>query len=122
VTAPAPARRDRRFLAAFLLVTLLIAGALSYLASSSPDGLDSATLRGCEVSELNGEEVLTGDCIARSAQDHPLAASPLADYSIVGSAGTVGVAGVLGVLVSLAVAAGLFRVLARRSPRGPGAR
>ena len=35
----------------FAVVTLLIAGAVSYLASSSPDGLDSATLKGCEVVE-----------------------------------------------------------------------
>ena len=39
----------RWFWIAFAVVTLLIAGGVSYLASSSPDGLDSATLQGCEV-------------------------------------------------------------------------
>ncbi len=40
-----------RFWVAFAAATLVIAGLVSYFASSSPDGLDSATLRGCQVVE-----------------------------------------------------------------------
>ncbi len=106
------------FWVGFLLVTLLIAGGVSYLASSSPDGLDSATLQGCEVVAVDGGEELTGDCIAQHAKDHDMAESPLADYSLLGGEGTGGIAGVIGVAVTLAVAGGLFWVIARtRSKR-----
>ncbi len=124
MTAPA---RGKTFWIGFLIVTLLIAGGLSYLASSSPDGLDSATLQGCEVIEVNGTEELTGSCIAQHAGDHAMATSPLADYAIVGKDGTGGLAGVIGVIVTLAVAGGVFWLIARRRsdtvdpiPRHPG--
>lgn len=107
-----------RFWAGALILTLLIAGGVSYLASASPDGLDSATLRGCEVVEVDGAEELTGDCIARHADAHALAGSPLADYAVAGQEHTGGVAGVIGVLVTLAVAGGLFWIIARRRPAG----
>ena len=81
------------FWVGFVLVTLIIAGGVSYFASSSPDGLDSATLQGCEVVETNGAEELTGSCIAQHATDHAMAGSPLADYSIFGGEGTGGLAG-----------------------------
>ena len=96
------------------IVILLIAGGVSYFASSSPDGLDSATLRGCEVVEVDGAEELTGSCIAQHAEPHSLGASPLAGYSIDGHDATGGVAGILGALVTLAVAGGLFWLIARR--------
>lgn len=109
--------RGRMFWAVFVAVTLIIAGGVSYLASSSPDGLDSATLQGCEVIERVGAEELSGQCIARSATEHPMAGSPLADYSVGGVAGTGGLAGLAGVLVTLAVAGGVFWVIARSRPR-----
>ncbi len=105
--------RRWRFWAAFAVVTLLIAGGLSYLASSSPDGLDSATLQGCQVVETSGGEQLQGDCIAQHAGEHGLAHSPLADYSIGGREGTGGVAGVAGVAVTVLVASGAFWLIAR---------
>ncbi|ANE81173.1 hypothetical protein A7U43_19460 [Mycobacterium adipatum] len=108
------AGRGKTFWIGFLVIIVLIAGGVSYLASSSPDGLDSATLQGCEVSEVDGTEVLTGSCIAQHADDHALAASPLADYAIVGKDGTGGLAGVIGVIVTLAIAGGLFWLIARR--------
>ena len=43
-----------KFWAGFLVITLLIAGGVSYQASSNPDGLDTATLQGCEVVDNNG--------------------------------------------------------------------
>jgi cobalt/nickel transport protein len=112
VNAPA---RTSTFLVGFLVVALLVAGALSYLASSAPDGLDTVTLSGCDVVETEAGEQLEGTCIAQHAGDHALAGSPLADYTIGGGEGTVGLAGVIGVLVTLLVAGGLFWLLRRRS-------
>jgi cobalt/nickel transport protein len=104
----------RRLLVALAAVTVLIAGALSYLASSSPDGLDSTTLRGCEVVEVDGGEHITGECIASTATDHTLSGSPLADYAIGGRQFSTGLAGIAGVVVVAVVAGGLFRLLGRR--------
>ncbi len=95
------------------VVTLLIAGGVSYLASSSPDGLDSATLRGCEVVETAAGEQLRGDCIAQHAEEHPLAGSPLADYALGHRDGTGGIAGVAGVAVTVLIAGAIFWLIAR---------
>ncbi len=105
--------RNRLFWVGFLVATLLIAGGVSYLASADPDGLDSATLRGCQIVEGGGPAELTGRCIAQSEQHHALAASPLADYSVGGVENSGGAAGVIGVVITLALAGGLFRVIAR---------
>jgi cobalt/nickel transport protein len=113
------ARRNWLFWIGFALAALVIAGGVSYLASSSPDGLDSATLRGCEVVDNAGVEELKGDCIAQHAQDHAMANSPLADYAVVGGEGTGGLAGVIGVIVTLAVAGGAFWLIARARPKTP---
>lgn len=102
------------FWIAFAAATLLIAGVVSYFASSSPDGLDSATLHGCEITEAADGEQLTGDCIAQHAAEHPLAASPLADYAVGGQDGTGGIAGIIGVLVTVVVAGSAFWLIARR--------
>lgn len=99
-------------------VTLVIAGGVSYVASSSPDGLDATTMRGCEVVQTNEGETLTGDCIARHADEHALAGSPLADYTVGGHTGTTGMAGVLGVLVTAAAGAALFWLITRRRRSG----
>lgn len=106
--------KGARFYVGFLIVALLIAGGISYFASSSPDGLDSVTLHGCA---LNAEgEPEAGTCIAQNAQETPAAASPLADYAVGGGEGTVGAAGVIGVLVCVVLAGGLFWMLRRRTP------
>lgn len=106
--SPLQQRSPVRFFVAFGVVALLIAGFLSYLASSNPDGLDTVTRSGCEVTEVGGAEQLSGECIARNARDHDLAGSPLADYTVGGDDGLSGVSGVIGVLVTLTVAGGLF--------------
>jgi cobalt/nickel transport protein len=103
-----------RFYVGFLVVALLVAGGLSYLASSAPDGLDTVALNGCQTVQTAGGAQLTGECIARNATHHAAAGSPLADYSIFGGNGTVGAAGIIGVLVTLGIAGGLFWLLRRR--------
>jgi len=103
----------------FAVVTLLIAGGVSYLASSNPDGLDSATLQGCEVVETAAGEELQGDCIAQHAEEHSLAGSPLADYTLGGQDGTGGLAGIVGVLVTVLVAGGIFWLIARSRGKAP---
>ncbi|WP_199433306.1 PDGLE domain-containing protein [Qaidamihabitans albus] len=99
------------------LICLLLAGGVSYLADSAPDGLESVLDDGC--TETGGE--LRGSCAGQHARDHALADSPLADYAVAGNDSLTGVAGVLGVLATLAVAGGLFRLLRRRAgkPAGP---
>ncbi|HEY0452793.1 PDGLE domain-containing protein [Actinophytocola sp.] len=104
------------FFAGFALVALVIAGALSYFADSSPDGLDATTLKGCQVVQTSGGEELRGDCIAKNAGQHHLSGSPLADYSVGGERRFTGVAGILGVVATLVVAGGLFWFL--RKPSG----
>lgn len=118
-TIIAQKKRSWVFWAGFVIATLLIAGVVSYFASSSPDGLDSATLHGCQVTETAAGEELVGTCIAQDATDHTLAASPLADYTILGGEHTGGIAGVIGVAVTLAIAGGAFWLISRsRSPKG----
>jgi cobalt/nickel transport protein len=105
------------FLAGFALVALICAGVLSYFADSAPDGLDSATLKGCQVVRSDQGEHLTGDCIAQRSGDHHLKDSPLAGYTVGGDSRFTGVAGVLGVLATAVLAGGLFWLL-RRRPSG----
>lgn len=111
-------RRDWKFFAGFALVALVIAGALSYFADSAPDGLDSATLKGCEVVRTDRGEELTGNCIAQQAGEHHMSASPFADYTVNGDDRFTGVAGVVGLLITAVLAGGLFWLLRKR----PGAR
>jgi cobalt/nickel transport protein len=106
-----------RFLVGLLLAALVIAGGLSYLASSDPDGLDSVALHGCTVTGT--AERLEGTCIAQNTRESRTAGSPLADYAIGGREGTTGLAGVIGVVVTALVAGLLFQVLRPRRRTGP---
>jgi cobalt/nickel transport protein len=106
-----------RFYVGFLVVALLVAGGLSYFASSAPDGLDTVALHGCQTVQTAGGEQLKGECIAQNATGHATSSGPLAGYSLFGAGGTVGPAGIIGVLVTLTVAGGLFRLLRRRGTR-----
>ena len=93
---------SRRFLAIFLLVSLLVAGVASYYASSHPDGLEYVAGRVGFIDR---------------ADDSPAAKSPLAGYSTKGVENdriSGGVAGVVGSLFVLVLAGGLFRVVRRR--------
>lgn len=90
----------RRFFLGFALASLLLAGVVSYFASSDPDGLDHVT---------------QGKGIAQHAEEHPLGGWLFADYAVGGDDRFTGVAGVLGVVVTLVLSGGLFWVLRKRS-------
>lgn len=102
-TSPTRPRLSRgRFFAAVLVVTLLVAGGLSYLASAHPDGL---------------EHVAATTGFGDTARDSATSGSPFADY---GTAGvdhawlSGAIAGVVGVVVVLVLAGGLALVVRRR--------
>ena len=96
------APRTRTIWVTGLLLALLIAGAGSWYASSSPDGLEWAA-------EQTG--------FADSARDSATAASPLADYAVDGQESRLsgGTAGIVGVVVTLALAGGLTLLVRRRA-------
>ncbi|MEU7475967.1 PDGLE domain-containing protein [Lentzea sp. NPDC042327] len=90
----------KRFFLGFAVVSLLIAGVLSYFASGDPDGLDKTV-------EDTG--------IAEHAQEHPFAGSAFADYALGGDDRFTGLAGVLGVVVVLGLSFGLFWLLRKKT-------
>lgn len=102
-TAGRPVKRStKRFFAAFLLVSLVLAGIVSYYASSSPDGL---------------EKVAADKGIDSKEKDHSLKDSPFSDYGVKGvddSRLSGGLAGVVGVGAVLLVGGGLFWAVRRR--------
>lgn len=123
MTAPATGRpglrRNTWFLLGGLLLSLLLAGLVSNFASGSPDGLDSASTKGC-ATDADGE-ITGGSCMARNARDHELGDSPLADYGLRGVDNaylSTATAGVTGVLLTFAVAGGLFWLARSRRPAG----
>src|SRR5215203_5348999 len=91
-----------RFLAVFLLVSLLVAGVASYYASSHPDGLEYVAGKAGFIDR---------------ADDSPAARGPLAGYSTEGvddDRVSGGIAGIAGSALVLVLAGGLFWVLRRR--------
>ncbi|CAB4559042.1 MAG: hypothetical protein F2554_00145 [Actinobacteria bacterium] len=93
---------QNKFLRAGLLVSLAIAGVLSYYASSQPDGLE-------KVAEDKG--------FLDTAKDSVNAGTPLADYGITGLENerlSVGLSGIIGVIVTLIVAFAIFKTLAKK--------
>ncbi|MFP5252902.1 MAG: PDGLE domain-containing protein [Actinomycetes bacterium] len=94
---------NRTFVVAAVLVALLMAGVVSFYASSAPDGLD-------RVAQDHG--------LAETEREHPAADSPLADYRARGIEDerlATAVAGVGGALVVLAIFGGLTFLLRRRA-------
>jgi cobalt/nickel transport system permease protein len=96
---PVASRRPGWFLPAGLAVVALLAGIVSFYASSSPDGL---------------ERVAQDKGFIGQATDHSLAGQPLADYGDAGGI-PVGVAGLIGAGVTLAAGGGLFFAVRRRT-------
>lgn len=90
---------NKKFYVGALFVSLLLAGVVSFYASSNPDGLE-------KVAETVG--------FIETAEDHAIADSPLADYSVKGVDNerlSVGLSGVIGVLGTAGVSVGLFYFL-----------
>jgi hypothetical protein len=90
------------FLVGGLIVAMLLAGVVSFYASSKPDGLE-------KVAEDKG--------FLETARDHDLSEGPLADYGVKGvenPRASVGLAGVIGVTITFAIGTGVFLVLRRR--------
>jgi hypothetical protein len=106
-TTPAPAGRrvsTRTLVVVGLLVSLVLAGVVSFYASGHPDGLEF-------VAEKTG--------FLSSASDPATADSPFADYATKGIDNprlSGALAGVVGCAVVLVVAGGLFMLLRRRGP------
>jgi hypothetical protein len=96
--------RNRAFLLVGLLVALVLAGFVSYYASSAPDGL---------------EKVAADHGIAATEAEHAAKGSPLAGYTTRGVDDdrlSGAVAGVAGVAMTLGLATGVFWVVKRRQP------
>ncbi|MFG2620539.1 energy-coupling factor ABC transporter permease [Streptomyces sp. NPDC048507] len=99
---PAAARSTRPVWVTGLVTALVLAGFVSYYASSSPDGL---------------EKVAADKGIDSKAEEHAAADSPLADYSVkdVSDARlSGGLAGVIGVGATVLVGTGIFWTVRRR--------
>lgn len=93
---------SKKFYIGGLLVSLLLAGVVSFYASSNPDGLE-------KVAEEIG--------FIETAKDPATAGSALADYGVAGienERASVGIAGVIGVAATGVVATGLFLYLGKR--------
>jgi cobalt/nickel transport protein len=91
-----------RFLLGGILVSIFIAGFISYYASSSPDGLE-------KVAEDKG--------FLDTAKDSANSDSFLADYGIAGIDNerlSVGLSGIIGVIATLSVSLLIFKTLAKK--------
>ncbi len=94
--------KNKTFLISGFLISLFLAGVISFYASSSPDGLE-------KVAEDIG--------FIESAQEHSNADGVLADYGVKGvdnDRASVGLAGVIGVIGTALIAGVLFRFISRR--------
>ena len=98
--------KNKKFLAAGFLVSLFLAGIVSFYASSDPDGLE-------KVAEDIG--------FIETAKDHTYADGALADYGVKGidnERASVGLAGVIGVIGTAVVGGALFTFIARKPKKG----
>jgi hypothetical protein len=84
-----------------LVLSLVLAGGLSYYASSQPDGFEKSA---GEIGFLD------------TAEESPLAGSPLAEYGVAGVENerlSGGLAGLIGVASTAAISFGIFYTLRR---------
>jgi len=98
--------KNKKFLAAGFLVSLFLAGVVSFYASSDPDGLE-------KVAEDIG--------FIETAKDHTYADGALADYGVKGidnERASVGLAGVIGVIGTAVVGGAMFTFIARKPKKG----
>ena len=95
---------NKKFYLVFLLVTIGLAGIVSFYASSSPDGLE-------KVAEDVG--------FIETAKDHSLDNSALADYGVAGIENerlSVGIAGILGVIATGVLMYLIIKFISRKKP------
>jgi len=95
---------NRKFYAGAFIVCILLAGGVSFYASSSPDGLE-------KVAEDVG--------FIETAKDHTFNDFTLADYGFKGFESarlSVGLAGLIGVAATALFAMGLFFLIRRKAP------
>lgn len=93
---------QNKFLLGGILVSIIVAGFISYYASSSPDGLE-------KVAEDKG--------FLDTAKDSANSDSFLADYGIAGIDNerlSVGLSGLIGVIATLSVSLLIFKTLAKK--------
>jgi hypothetical protein len=93
---------SKKFFASAIIVSAILAGGVSFYASSSPDGLE-------KVAEEIG--------FIETAKDHTLGDSTLADYGVAGVDNerlSVGLSGLIGVAITGIVGYGLFMLIKRR--------
>lgn len=91
-----------KFYLAFFGAAMVLAGVVSYYASSSPDGLE-------KVAEDKG--------FLDTAKDSAVSGSPLADYGVSGIDSerlSVGVAGLVGILITALVGVLLFNSVKKK--------
>lgn len=94
--------KNKKFLISGFVVSLFLAGVVSFYASSSPDGL---------------EKVAQDIGFLDTAKEHTNADGVLADYGVKGidnERASVGVAGVIGVIGTAVVGGLLFKFLVRK--------
>jgi cobalt/nickel transport protein len=95
---------NKKFYLVFLLVTIGLAGIVSFYASSSPDGLE-------KVAEDVG--------FIETAKDHSLDNSALADYGVAGIENerlSVGIAGIIGVIATGVLMYLIIKFISRKKP------
>lgn len=95
---------DRKFFAGFVIASAILAGGVSFYASSSPDGLE-------KVAEDVG--------FLETAKDHTFGDFTLADYGIAGFENarlSVGLAGLIGVGATALLAMSLFKLIRKKAP------
>jgi cobalt/nickel transport protein len=95
--------KQKTFLTSGFVVSLFLAGVVSFYASSNPDGLE-------KVAEDIG--------FIETAKDHTYADGALADYGVKGIDNarlSTGAAGVIGVIATGVISTGLFMVVRRKS-------
>ena len=93
---------QNKFLLGGILVSIIVAGFISYYASSAPDGLE-------KVAEEKG--------FLDTAKDSANSDSFLADYGIAGIDNerlSVGLSGLIGVIATLSVSLLIFKTLAKK--------
>jgi cobalt/nickel transport protein len=95
---------NKKFYLVFLLVTIGLAGIVSFYASSSPDGLE-------KVAEDVG--------FIETAKDHSIDNSALADYGVAGIENerlSVGIAGIIGVIATGVLMYLIIKFISRKKP------